>query len=494
MKRLLALLVAAVAVLVIASACPSTPDSKPCGDPATFDLAGCDIVSLQTLEPGGIWNTEIEWLGGMITHGTLNLTTPGAETISTQPVDAMQIGERSFYLATTYERDGRTYRLVYNGCGATDPRHVGGRVHFCSDGNRTMTGLFKAGRLARLSGEAESSQIVLRSELPLGKGTPSGVFVAGGYAYVPAQSGMAIFDVREPASPAAVAWLEASTADAGVDYWNDALVRGNVLYVASLEQGILYYDVSNPAQPVKLGSLPAEKLQAHRLSVDEDGDRLYATSPTPKGEVLIVDISNPTAPALVSRFQAELSDPVSGRWPSAAVASGDMLYVAHRALGYVIADVTGAGTPDAGTPREVGGYIYPGKVASSATVVGSFGDKTIAFEGSESWDGHLRVLDVTNPAAIAQIAELKKRPEISIHQLALVGTRLYTAYYQDGLRVLDVSNPASPTPIAHFNTWRETDPGRGRSFFEGASGIHVPGDGHIYVTDTSRGLMIFDEL
>lgn len=47
--------------------------------------------------------------------------------------------------------------------------------------------------------------------------------------------------------------------------------------------------------------------------------------------------------------------------------------------------------------------------------------------------------------------------------------------------------------VGYYNTWREDDPGRGRSFFDGAIGIRAPGDGYIYVAETSRGLMIFDE-
>jgi hypothetical protein len=29
--------------------------------------------------------------------------------------------------------------------------------------------------------------------------------------------------------------------------------------------------------------------------------------------------------------------------------------------------------------------------------------------------------------------------------------------------------------------------------FEGAIGMRVPGDGHVYVVDTSRGLLIFNQ-
>ncbi len=77
--------------------------------------------------------------------------------------------------------------------------------------------------------------------------------------------------------------------------------------------------------------------------------------------------------------------------------------------------------------------------------------------------------------------------------MALSGTKLYVAHYQDGLRVLDVSNPNEPQPVGYFNTWRETDTDRGASFFEGISDVAVPGDGYIYAAETSRGLVILRE-
>ncbi|MBJ6765033.1 hypothetical protein JGU66_30080, partial [Myxococcaceae bacterium JPH2] len=74
------------------------------------------------------------------------------------------------------------------------------------------------------------------------------------------------------------------------------------------------------------------------------------------------------------------------------------------------------------------------------------------------------------------------------------GTKLYIAYYQEGLRVLDVANPTQPREIARYATYRDTDPFRIGDFFEGAIGIRIPGDGFVYLVDTSRGLLVFKEL
>ena len=144
--------------------------------------------------------------------------------------------------------------------------------------------------------------------------------------------------------------------------------------------------------------------------------------------------------------------------------------------------------------RYLGLYPRPDFGFAHHSAVGTFAGRTLAFEGGEFHSSHLRVLDVTDPARIVKLGEFRMRPVTSIHNLILRGTRLYVAWYHEGLRVLDVSNPTRPTQLAHYNTFRESDPLRGDSLFEGVFGVRVPGDGHVYVVDSSRGLLIFNEL
>ena len=104
------------------------------------------------------------------------------------------------------------------------------------------------------------------------------------------------------------------------------------------------------------------------------------------------------------------------------------------------------------------------------------------------------MLDVTDPANMRLIGRYALRSEYSIHNMVLVGTKLYIAYYQEGVRVLDVSVPPRPREVAYFNTYQNTPPPRtGSEFFSNAIGIRVPGDGFIYLVDTNRGLLILQE-
>ncbi len=46
--------------------------------------------------------------------------------------------------------------------------------------------------------------------------------------------------------------------------------------------------------------------------------------------------------------------------------------------------------------------------------------------------------------------------------------------------------------MAHYNTFRDSEADRG-TYFAGAFGIRVPGDGFIYAVDSWRGLLILRE-
>jgi hypothetical protein len=259
--------------------------------------------------------------------------------------------------------------------------------------------------------------------------------------------------------------------------------------VASASTGVVVFDITTPASPQLVKSVSSGQggqVDVHTVFVE--GDRLYAMSPGPSKRTFIYDIQTPTEPRRLGDY-AEVgadSNPTVG-YPHDALAFEGMLYINHWSGGYVMVDVS-----DPANPRKVGAYKYP-YATSHANAVGKFGDRRIAFEGGENWGAHLRVLDVTDPAQPKRLGEYKLEENASIHNMVLKGERLYIAYYHHGVRVLDVSVPESPREVAYYNTFRETDPGRGESFYEGAIGMRVPGDGYVYVIDTSRGLLIFPE-
>jgi hypothetical protein len=455
-----------------------------------LDLSACDRSGLGALQTEGIWNMDLTFSDGEIASGVIKYV--GDPQISGLPISSTRVEQDTFVLASNVENSvGNSVQYLFAGCSAASPTQVEGVFLRCVNGTQDLGGTFKAARIQRRAGEGEAAKVQLVSEQALpreeGKALPRGVdvFVAGGYAYIAALAeGLFVYKISDPASPQLVARLKPPETDA--DAWHQVWVNGQTMYIASTKRGVIAYNVENPEGPVAIKSFPTDKAVDVR-AVTMDGNWLYAASPFPNAEVLIFDATNPRELVVGKRYFVEQTQPDLGDRPYDVLARDGRLYVSHWSYGLAVSDVA-----NPKQPKLLGRFAYSG--ATTRTVdVGTVGNRTLAFEAGEAWGAHLRVLDVSSPALMTQVAEYSLRPEVAIRSVKLAGTKLYVAHYQDGLRILDVSNPNALQEAGYYNTWRETDPERGLSFFEGLSDVAVPGDGYIYATETSRGLLIFRE-
>lgn len=478
MNRLLVATTGAL-LLIVPGCTPTKEEPALTCEYASFDLSACDRSGLASVKAEGVWHANVT-LSGVQSPGAIRFLADQPLLLNT-PLTVSQAEGETFYVASDYTSSSVPLRLAIAGCQASSPEKVNGQFRRCSSGTLDFEGTFDAVRVRRVAGEEEKSGVDLVSETALPRGSASDVFVAGGYAYVTALSdGLFVYDVSDRAAPKKVAEV-APTGDVLYRSW----VKGQTLYVSSYRSGVLIYDVSNPAAPKRLSSVPTTAVQGWGLWVD--GDRLYVMSPAPDGEVLIFDISQPTTPVLLARHYVEDSLVSEGQIPVEGAVVNNRLYLGHWRYGLAVVDVSSPSEP-----VDVGHFGYD-NATSRAVAVGTIGDRTIAFESSEGWGSRIRALDVTDPANIAEVGRFEMRPESTVGGLTLVGSKLYVAHTQDGLRVLDMSNPSTPRQVAYYNTWRESDAGRGRTFIDGLSGVKVPGDGYVYAAETSRGLLVFKE-
>jgi len=464
--------------------------SSECGQLSTFNLSRCDRSTLANAPTEGVFilkNRALTNSGGVVFPGAMKLSKPGSPSILSG--GEAQVDTRSgdtFYLGRESTlSNGETSFSAYAGCQLSDSQRLTGCYVTCRNGGVRSIGTFEAFPATRREGEQEAEGISLVSESFVSLGLPVDIYVAKKHAYVVSVNshgrtgGLSVFDVADPARPV----FRRTVTMPGDSYWNGVWAQGDALYVASAARGALVFDISDPANPVFLKAVPGEPLDVHTVFVEDT--RLYAMSPSPNSETLLFDITEPQSPVLLTRFSAP-GGQISG-FPHDAFAYEGRLYINHWNLGYVIMDVR-----DPASVKQLGTYQYRNQT-SHANAVGTLAGRTIAFEGGENYDAHLRVLDVTDPETVVKIGEFKLREQASIHNMVLVGTRLYIAWYHEGVRVLDVADPSQPRPLAYFNTFRETDFERGYSFYEGALGMRVPGDGYVYTVDSSRGLLIFRE-
>jgi hypothetical protein len=475
MNRLLAMFLAVLALV----GCGKDEPVSEC-DYEDLDLSACDSSGLEALQADGIWNMNLLFSDGDSSPAVIRFS--GEPALAGLPIAEKRVEAGRFSLTSQVETtDGRPVSYLFAGCKAPSPTQVQGVFRRCAEGRKDLEGTFEAARVSRRAGEAESSRIEFVSETALPRGSARDVFVAAGYAYVAAhEEGLYIYDISNPQLPTKVAERKPVEGEA----WKQVVVRNQTLYIASSTRGVIVYELSDPKSPNSAKVFPGG---VNVSGLAFDGNWLYAASPAPNAEILIMDATNPREPVMADRYYVEQSNPIRGDLPWEVVVRDNRLYVSHGTYGLTISDVS--------NPKEpvfLGNYTYSG-VYSRKVAVGTLGGTTVAFESSDGWDTHLRVLDVSGPAAVTQMSEFKLRPEVSLGAMELAGTKLYLGHYQDGLRVLDVSNPNSVQPVGYFNTWRETDTGRGASFYEGVSDVAVPGDGYVYVAETSRGLLILRE-
>lgn len=467
-----------------------------CGSPETFNLAACDRSTLSRLSPNGIYSVRTRSSSGtFFFYGSSDFrisATGGTEEVNSYPVVEKNVDGQNFYVAGKRTlTDGGTTLWAFAGCQAQDAQNFTGCYQTCTNGGaRRSAGTFDGIRVQRVL-EPETSGINLVGEAKVDLGVPVDVYVAKNHAYVvsinlgrlaPPTGGLTVYDVTDKARPV----LRKVVTMAGDTYWNSVWSKGDALYVGSGNHGVLVYDISDPGDPKLVRGVPGDTFDVHTIYVD--GDRMYAQA-AGANQVLIFDVSRPLDPVLLNRYTVPQDDNGLG-YPHDSFAYQNRLYINQMGQGYYVVDVT-----DASNPKSLGAYTYDANLynPTHANAVGTFAGRTIAFEGGESVNAHLRVLDVTDPAHIMKIGEYALRPQTSIHNMVLAGKRLYVAWYVEGLRVLDVSNPTQPREIAYANTFRDSDPGRLSGLFSGAIGIRVPGDGHVYVVDMTRGLLIYRE-
>lgn len=156
-----------------------------------------------------------------------------------------------------------------------------------------------------------------------------GAKVVGGLAYVGNDGdGLRILDVSNPAKPVLVSTLPGA---AGQTF--EAEVVDGYAYVADALKGLKVIDVRNPAQPVEVGQVSA----AVSIAVRVVGSRAYMTDFAGK-KLIIVDISNPASPVVLS----ESALPGDGR---ATYVVGNRAYVASGWGGVAVFDVSNAAAP-----------------------------------------------------------------------------------------------------------------------------------------------------
>jgi hypothetical protein len=260
--------------------------------------------------------------------------------------------------------------------------------------------------------------------------------------------GAFIYDISNPDAPVLKSWY-----NPGNDkQFLEAIVIGNRGYFGSGNQdGVHIVDLSDPANPVLLGvvnHIQSGHWTIHEMMVFDQAGKRYlvenynASSIKP---IKILDITDPTAAVLKWEFS-----PPDSAWVHAMHIRGNRMFMSEYSGAKVdIYDISNIANQ---APTLTGAVTANTTNHSSWTSE----DGNYLYSARETFDGDLRVYDITDPQ-VPLLRKTIKAADLNInavtpHNPVVKGNRLYVSWYQAGVQIFDISDPANPVRIGQYDT------------------------------------------
>ena len=289
------------------------------------------------------------------------------------------------------------------------------------------------------------------------------------YALVGTYTGTSIVDVStDPGNPTEVAFISGQDSK-----WRDIKTYDHYMYVGTeASQGIQVVDIQDPpnAQLVYTwtgvtSSHNIFQADGYLYVVGADGDDLH-----------ILDLSNPAQPVKVGGWNGEYLHDVYVR--------GDYAYgcginptIPDTSI-YII-DIS-----DKTNPTTVTGWTYSGAAHSCwLTEDGNF-----LITADEMTGGHIKIWDISDFNNINMVSEWMADDGLpaSVHNVFVRDDYIYASHYVLGLQVIDISDPYNPVTAGYYDTYPDSS-----GLYEGAWGTYPFTEScYAYVSDISNGLFV----
>jgi hypothetical protein len=318
------------------------------------------------------------------------------------------------------------------------------------------------------------------------------VTVSGNYLYATSGGGVRIFDIgAAPGDPQFVA--DAKIRHSG----GDVAIAGNYAYVADSGAGVTAIDITDPSNPILLGSISCGDARGIEVSgkyayvAATDGFRVVEISPPPPSPILIgsetdawaaenIELSGDYAfLAAKSLTVVDISNPenpteIAYEYPSAGTVrdlalQNDYAYLASQDGGLQIVDISNPASPQ----------LQPNSIATTGQALGVSvaGDYAyIAVADFSNQLGRFYSISIADP--LNPVVTNGAITTDSARDVAVSGNWAFIADCSAGIQSINVSNPAQPVKGGAVATTGC------------AQGIAVSGS-YAYVVDWN-GLYIFD--
>lgn len=330
-------------------------------------------------------------------------------------------------------------------------------------------GVLNEGTSLRVINTSNPKVPSFRGSVALGT-VPTGVFVAGNYAYVAGNTG--------PFSIVNIADMDAPSISGSVDWeaWKGAVWvrRGGDYAYLGVCSTVEVIDVRNKTAPSRIRSLG--QMESCVESITGDGGYLYVVTDGSTTRVRIYSLVNPANPALLSTIPG---NNVPSRRTNSVAVFGDVLYVSQQD-GTQAYDIT-----DRTAPTLIGrvededrfyessldvdrGLLYVAEWGRTGVWQLASPDAPSAFQHIGAAPQHLvrqvaaysgvalvartHALSLENPTAATSTNVRSITPGVGLGvTLAAKGSVLYLGTGL-GIAVLDISNPTQPALLQHLST------------------------------------------
>lgn len=301
-------------------------------------------------------------------------------------------------------------------------------------------------------------------------------------AFIANRDSLSIVDVADPTQPVVVSTIELPYTPSS---HHDMLVYGTTLYVVTESNGsftvatptglqiIDFADPSNPNVTFWSGAFAS----AHTIYIDEAEALLYASG-TDIGGLVIVDISDASAPEYLGRFGNPYVHEVYVR-DGIAYASE----ILDGKLGiYDVSDPTNI-VPIAS--------VQTPNIATHSTWLTDDGQYILTADESPGGGIAVYTNPVVHPLGELKLVNIINIDGFSVHQIHVRGDYLIASWYGEGVIIFDLSDPTSEVIVLAQGDSSEFD-----SDYEGYGGAwgvwpYDPRGEYLYVSDMQRGLVIY---
>jgi choice-of-anchor B domain-containing protein len=310
------------------------------------------------------------------------------------------------------------------------------------------------------------------------------------YALIGLSNGTGFVEVTDPGLPTIVAFKSGVAS-----LWRGIKTYSTFAYVVSEGgDGIQVFDLSaidsgtvTLAATVTAGGTTTA---THTVAIDEVSGFLYRAGGGSHG-IRIYSLANPALPAFVGEWNTlYVHECQAVTWDLAGPYLGRQIVFAYAgSSGLVkILDVTNkaAITEIASVPYTGAAYSHQGWLSAS---------KQQLYLDDELDDGSFggartRIFDLTNLAAPSYVGFFGGVAASIDHNLYVKGNRIYEANYRSGLRIFDATNPLAPVASAYFDTYPESDAQLYNSLW---SNYPFFASGTIIGSDVEKGLFVWRE-